>query len=55
MPAGWRPTALLFQPPGTYQLYARVRVGPETANDDSMFYASSFGGNPPRSIPIGSW
>jgi hypothetical protein len=32
-----------FPAPDTYQLYARVRVGPNTFNDDSMFYASSFG------------
>ena len=32
-----------FPSAGTYQLYARVLVGPNGYNDDSMFYASSFG------------
>lgn len=32
-----------FPAAGTYKLYARVRVGPAGANDDSYFYASSFG------------
>lgn len=30
-----------------YQLYARVYVGPGTFNDDSFFYASSFGAKSP--------
>jgi uncharacterized repeat protein (TIGR03803 family) len=36
-----------FPAAGTYQLYARVRVGPDTFNDDSLFYASSFGSKSP--------
>ena len=32
-----------FPSADTYQLYARVRVGPGTFNDDSLFYAASFG------------
>jgi len=32
-----------FPAAGTYQLYARVNVGTNTFNDDSMFFASSFG------------
>lgn len=35
-----------FPVAGTYKLYARVRVGPAGANDDSYFYASSFGVKP---------
>ena len=35
--------SVTFPAPGTYQLYARVRVGTDTFNDDSLFYASSFG------------
>jgi uncharacterized repeat protein (TIGR03803 family) len=30
-----------------YQLYARLRTGPGTFNDDSMFYAASFGSKSP--------
>ena len=36
-----------FPSAGTYQVYARVRVGPDTFNDDSMFYAASFGTKSP--------
>ena len=36
-----------FPAAGTYQLYARVRVGTNTFNDDSLFYASSFGTKSP--------
>ena len=36
-----------FPSAGTYQLYARLRVGPGTYNDDSMFYAASFGSKSP--------
>lgn len=36
-----------FPAAGTYQLYARVRVGSGTWNDDSLFYASSFGTKSP--------
>jgi uncharacterized repeat protein (TIGR03803 family) len=32
-----------FPEPGVYQLYARVRVGLDPFNDDSLFYATSFG------------
>ncbi|TAL04377.1 MAG: hypothetical protein EPO07_05195, partial [Verrucomicrobia bacterium] len=32
-----------FPTPGTYELYARVRVGPGTFDDDSMFYGNGFG------------
>lgn len=32
-----------FPSADTYQLYARVRVGPGTFNDDSLFFAASFG------------
>lgn len=35
--------SVTFPAGGTYQLYARVRVGPNTFNDDSLFFASSFG------------
>ena len=34
---------ITFPGPGTYELYARVRVGSGGANDDSFFYANSFG------------
>ena len=36
-----------FPAAGTYQLYARVRVGSNGFNDDSLFYASSFGTKTP--------
>jgi glucuronoarabinoxylan endo-1,4-beta-xylanase len=36
-----------FPSAGTYQLYARVRVGPDTFNDDSLFYAAGFGTKSP--------
>ena len=39
--------SVTFPHSGTYQLYARVRVGANTFNDDSMFYASGFGTNSP--------
>jgi hypothetical protein len=39
--------SVTFPAAGTYQLYARVRVGTNTFNDDSMFYASSFGTKSP--------
>lgn len=32
-----------FPAAGTYELYARVRVGPTGANDDSYFYGNGFG------------
>jgi hypothetical protein len=34
---------VIFPAAGKYNLYARIRVGPDAANDDSMFYASDFG------------
>ena len=36
-----------FPSADTYNLYAHVRVGPGTFNDDSLFYASSFGTKSP--------
>jgi hypothetical protein len=35
--------SVTFPSAGTYDLYARVRVGPGGANDDSFFYGSDFG------------
>ncbi len=32
-----------FPAPGTYELYARIRVGPDPWNDDSFFYGNGFG------------
>jgi hypothetical protein len=32
-----------FPAAGTYQLYARLLVGPGSVNDDSLFYANGFG------------
>ena len=32
-----------FPAAGVYELYARLRVGPATFNDDSFFYANGFG------------
>ena len=32
-----------FPAAGTYELYARIRVGPAGANDDSYFYGNGFG------------
>jgi glucuronoarabinoxylan endo-1,4-beta-xylanase len=32
-----------FPAAGTYELYAHVRVGPDTFNDDSFFYGNGFG------------
>ena len=42
-----------FPTAGTYQLYARIRVGPDASNDDSMFYADSFGEKSPTTD--GDW
>jgi uncharacterized repeat protein (TIGR03803 family) len=36
-----------FPSAGTYQLYARLRTGPGTFNDDSLFYATGFGSKSP--------
>jgi glucuronoarabinoxylan endo-1,4-beta-xylanase len=42
-----------FPAAGTYQLYARIRVGPDAGNDDSLFYADSFGEKSPTTD--GDW
>jgi len=39
--------SITFSAAGVYQLYARIRVGPGAFNDDSLFYASSFGTKSP--------
>ena len=39
--------SVTFPEAGLYQLYARLRTGPGTFNDDSMFYAASFGSKSP--------
>ena len=36
-----------FDAPGTYDLYVKVRVGPEGFDDDSFFFANSFGDKAP--------
>jgi endo-1,4-beta-xylanase len=49
--AGGNPTSservvtftVTFPAPGTYELYARLRVGPATFSDDSFYYANGFG------------
>jgi glucuronoarabinoxylan endo-1,4-beta-xylanase len=38
-----------FPAAGTYNLYARMRVGPGGFNDDSMFYGNGFGTKSPTS------
>jgi len=35
--------SVTFPAAATYELYARVRVGPNTFNDDSFYYANGFG------------
>lgn len=35
--------SITFPEPGTYQLYARLRVGAGGFNDDSLFFAKTFG------------
>jgi hypothetical protein len=37
---------ITFAAPGTYDLYVKLRVGPEAYNDDSFYFASSFGNRP---------
>ncbi len=37
-----------FPAPGNYHLYARVRVGSDTFNDDSLFYGNGFGAKAPN-------
>jgi O-glycosyl hydrolase len=39
--------SVTFPAAGKYELYARVRVGADPFNDDSMFYADSFGTKSP--------
>jgi GH35 family endo-1,4-beta-xylanase len=41
--------AVTFPHAGVWELYARLRVGPATFNDDSMFYANGFGAKSPTS------
>lgn len=36
-----------FPTAGTYNLYARIRVGPAAASDDSLFYGNGFGTKSP--------
>ncbi|GGF19435.1 endo-1,4-beta-xylanase [Hymenobacter cavernae] len=36
-----------FPAPGSYDLYARIRVGANSANDDSFYYANGFGTKSP--------
>ena len=36
-----------FPHAGVWELYARLRVGPQTFNDDSMYYANGFGAKNP--------
>jgi hypothetical protein len=43
--------SITFPAAGSYQLYARVRVGPNTFNDDSLFYANGFGTKSPTNNP----
>jgi hypothetical protein len=38
-----------FPAPGTYDLYARMMVGPTGANDDSFLYGNGFGAKSPTS------
>lgn len=35
--------SVTFPEAGNYDLYVRLRVGPQTANDDSFFYGNGFG------------
>jgi glucuronoarabinoxylan endo-1,4-beta-xylanase len=35
--------SILFPRAGSYDLYARIRVGPAAGNDDSFFYGNGFG------------
>jgi uncharacterized repeat protein (TIGR03803 family) len=39
--------AVAFPEAGTYQLYARLRIGPGTFSDDSLFYGNGFGTKSP--------
>lgn len=35
--------SVTFPAAGTYELYARIRIGPAAASDDSLFYPNGFG------------
>jgi hypothetical protein len=37
---------ITFDAPGTYDLYVKLRVGPQAWDDDSFYFASSFGTRP---------
>ena len=39
--------SVTFPTNGTYQLYARLRIGPGAFNDDSFFYGNGFGAKSP--------
>jgi endo-1,4-beta-xylanase len=41
--------SVTFPRAGVYELYARLRVGPATFNDDSFYYANGFGVKSPTS------
>ena len=43
--------SVAFPHAGVWELYIRVRVGPGTFNDDSMFYGRGFGAKNPASDP----
>ena len=45
--------SVTFPSTGVYELYARLRVGAGAANDDSFFYAASFGAKSPTTN--GDW
>jgi hypothetical protein len=45
--------SVTFPGPGTYNLYARLRVGPDGFNDDSFFYGNGFGAKSPTAD--GDW
>jgi endo-1,4-beta-xylanase len=45
--------SVTFPATGVYELYARLRVGAGAANDDSFFYAASFGAKSPTTN--GDW
>ena len=38
---------ITFPEAGTYRLFARIRVGPESYNDDSFFFGNGFGAKTP--------
>ena len=40
-----------FPSAGTYELYARYRVGPDAANDDSWYFGQGFGAKTPENGP----